>query len=50
MGAVQAKAVELEGTTWSRPEFEALKQLADKTGRSVVQLRYLLSPGKAGED
>ena len=50
MGEVQAKAVELEGTTWSRPEFEALKQLADKTGRSVVQLRYLLSPGKAGED
>jgi len=41
-GQVAAKTTSWQGEEWSRPEFEALQDLARKTGRSVVQLRYLL--------
>ena len=42
MGSVQAKTVTWKGETWTRPEHEALLDLAQKTGRSVTQLRFLL--------
>jgi hypothetical protein len=42
LGAVDAKTASWQGEEWTRPEFEALQELARKTGRSVVQLRYLL--------
>jgi uncharacterized protein (TIGR00299 family) protein len=41
-GEMEAKRMELDGEEYSRPEFEALKALAAKTGKSVAQLRYLL--------
>lgn len=44
-GEVQAKETILDGQRYTRPEFEALQDLARRTGRSVTQLRYLL-----GED
>lgn len=46
LGEIKAKEIELDGEKYSRPEYEALKELADKTGRSVVQLRYLLGSKK----
>jgi hypothetical protein len=42
LGPVASKAASWRGATWSRPEHEALEDLARKTGRSVVQLRYML--------
>jgi len=42
LGTVDAKTASWQGEEWARPEFEALQELARKTGRSVVQLRYLL--------
>jgi hypothetical protein len=51
-GQVEAKEVEIYGERYSRPEFESLKRLAERTGRSVVQLRYLLGgddPGDRGD-
>ena len=42
LGQVQSKTASWQGEEWARPEFEALQELARKTGRSVVQLRYLL--------
>jgi len=44
-GDVPAKETTLNGQRYTRPEFEALQDLAKRTGRSVAQLRYLL-----GED
>lgn len=44
-GEVSAKETEIDGQRYARPEFEALRALAKRTGRSVAQLRYLL-----GED
>jgi pyridinium-3,5-bisthiocarboxylic acid mononucleotide nickel chelatase len=44
-GDVPAKETVIGGQRYSRPEFEALQDLAIRTGRSVAQLRYLL-----GED
>jgi len=44
-GEVDAKETQIDGQCYSRPEFEALQDLARRTGRSVAQLRYLL-----GED
>lgn len=48
LGQVQSKTASWQGEEWARPEFEALQELARKTGRSVVQLRYLLQ-GLRGE-
>lgn len=42
MGKLPAKQADLEGKTYERPEFEALQELARRTGRSAAQLRYLL--------
>ena len=44
-GEVPVKETTVDGECYARPEFEALKELARKTGRSVAQLRYLM-----GED
>ena len=44
-GEARAKETQIDGQRYSRPEFEALQDLAKRTGRSVTQLRYLL-----GED
>ncbi len=45
-GPLEAKDFELEGRWLHRPEHEALRRLAEKTGRSVAELRFLL----AGEE
>ncbi len=45
LGQVQAKAMDLGRETVARPEYEALKALSEKTGRSVAQLRHLLGGG-----
>ncbi|MCF8040120.1 MAG: nickel pincer cofactor biosynthesis protein LarC [Desulfohalobiaceae bacterium] len=42
-GNLQAKEVSLKDRSLIKPEFEALQELAGKTGRSVAELRYLLS-------
>ncbi len=42
MGALPVKQMEIEGQRYERPEFQALQELAQRTGRSVAQLRYLL--------
>jgi uncharacterized protein (TIGR00299 family) protein len=42
-GTLEVKEMELGGETFSRPEYEAMQRLASKTGRSVAQLRYMLS-------
>lgn len=42
LGPLSVKTTELDGATYARPEFEALRELARRTGRSVTQLRYLL--------
>ena len=47
-GDLRAKAMRIKDRTLIKPEFEALQELADKTGRSVVELRYLL--GGSRED
>jgi len=47
-GEVESKEVDVFGERYSRPEYESLKRLAEKTGRSVVQLRYLLGAGSHG--
>ena len=41
-GEVAAKETVVGGERYARPEFEALQALAERTGRSVAQLRYLL--------
>ncbi len=50
IGSVDCKTLTWQGGQWSRPEFEALQRLAQKTGRSVVQLRYMLQGLSGGED
>ena len=45
-GEVEAKSFSPDGEEIQRPEYEALKELAEKTGRSVVELRHLLGGGK----
>jgi hypothetical protein len=50
VGSVDCKASTWQGEQWSRPEFEALQRLAQKTGRSVVQLRYMLQGLSGGDD
>ncbi|MFO7877508.1 MAG: nickel pincer cofactor biosynthesis protein LarC [Desulfovermiculus sp.] len=47
-GPIDSKVVSWQDQEWSRPEFEALQDLAQKTGRSVVQLRYLLQGLEGG--
>ena len=44
-GEVPVKETSVDGERYARPEFEALRELARRTGRSVAQLRYLM-----GED
>lgn len=47
LGTLSVKETRLGDKIYFRPEFEALQQLAERTGRSVAQLRYLLqSPGE----
>ena len=46
-GAMEAKSFSPDGMEIQRPEYEALKELADRTGRSVAELRYLMGRGKA---
>ena len=41
-GDLPAKETTVDGRRYSRPEFEALQDLARRTGRSVAQLRYLM--------
>lgn len=43
LGPLAMKQSFLDGQDYVRPEFEALRQLARRTGRSVAQLRYLLT-------
>ncbi len=43
MGELEAKICLLDGVTYQTPEYEALAKLAKKTGRSVAQLRRMLS-------
>jgi pyridinium-3,5-bisthiocarboxylic acid mononucleotide nickel chelatase len=47
IGALPVKQVEMEDQRYERPEFQALQELAQRTGRSVAQLRYLLEPCNA---
>lgn len=42
LGVLPMKETTLNDRIYSRPEFEALKKLSQRTGRSVAQLRYLL--------
>ncbi|MFW5791976.1 MAG: LarC family nickel insertion protein [Desulfohalobiaceae bacterium] len=49
-GPVEAKAMELGGRHLARAEYEALKRLAARTGRSVAELRYLLVEGDTNRD
>lgn len=42
LGSLRAKALHFKDRTLVKPEFEALQELSEKTGRSVVELRYLL--------
>lgn len=42
LGSLSVKETTMNGKTYARPEFEALQDLARRTGRSVTQLRYLL--------
>lgn len=44
LGALNVKFAQVDGEEYGRPEFEALQELARRTGRSVAQLRYLLNP------
>jgi uncharacterized protein (TIGR00299 family) protein len=46
-GDVPAKETIIGGQHYSRPEFEALQDLARRTGRSVAQLRHLLGDDEA---
>jgi hypothetical protein len=46
-GEVEAKSFSPDGQEIQRPEYEALKELADRTGRSVAELRYLMGRGGA---
>jgi len=48
-GDVAAKETLVEGKRYCRPEFEALQALAERTGRSVAQLRYLLGEEGSAE-
>ncbi len=41
-GQVRTKRVNWEGEELERAEYEALQELAQKSGRSMVQLRYML--------
>ncbi len=41
-GPLQTKQIKWQGQSFERAEYEALLKLAEKTGRSVVQLRYML--------
>ncbi len=43
MGELEAKICLLDGVTYKTPEYEALVKLARKTGRSVAQVRRMLS-------
>ena len=45
LGEIQAKEMDLGQEKVLRPEYEALKALSEKTGRSVAQLRHLLGAG-----
>lgn len=46
-GEVEAKAFTTpDGLTHRSPEYEALRRLAEKTGRSVAELRYLIGGGE----
>ena len=45
LGKIQAKEMDLGQEKVLRPEYEALKALSEKTGRSVAQLRHLLGAG-----
>ncbi|PTN34137.1 nickel pincer cofactor biosynthesis protein LarC [Desulfonatronum sp. SC1] len=49
MGELPVKQAEMEDQRYERPEFEALQELAKRTGRSVAQLRYLLKPCNASD-
>ncbi|WP_084604765.1 nickel pincer cofactor biosynthesis protein LarC [Desulfonatronum thioautotrophicum] len=44
LGKLSVKQADMEGNQYERPEFRALQELAQRTGRSVAQLRYLLGP------
>jgi len=50
LGNLEAKGLDLSGETWHRPEYESLKDLARKTGRSLVQLRSLLEADDSGQE
>ncbi|HDQ39725.1 MAG TPA: nickel pincer cofactor biosynthesis protein LarC [Desulfonatronum sp.] len=41
-GSLPTKQTTLDKQIYARPEFEALKKLAQRSGRTVAQLRYLL--------
>lgn len=47
-GPLAAKETVVDGKRYRRPEFEALRALAERTGRSVAQLRYLLGEEGSG--
>ncbi len=49
-GELEAKEIDLGGQKIKRPEYESLKRLAKKTGRSVVELRYLLGQESETDD
>lgn len=50
LGPLAVKTAELDNATYARPEFEALQELARRTGRSVAQLRYLLDEDRLNKD
>lgn len=49
LGEMEAKSYSLGGRQISRPEYEALVAFARKTGRSLPELRAMMSGGGGGE-
>lgn len=41
-GPLEVKEMDLGEESFARPEYEAMRKLASKTGRSIAQLRYML--------
>lgn len=50
IGELTFKGAVFENQVFYRPEFEALQKLSHKTGRSIVQLRYLLGLESFGDE
>ena len=50
LGQLQAKTVHFRDRAFTKPEFAALQELAEKTGRSVAEVRYMLGISQEQHD